>query len=169
MTADTVALVSRRAFLQGGRAVPVLPRPPGALADGDFESACTRCGDCLAACPDGLLVKGEGGFPVYEAARGECTFCGDCTRACGSGALLPARIADWPWRARVDAACLSAAGVLCLACKDACAAAAIRFPPGAGLGAPAIDGGRCTGCGACVAACPAGALALRQPAAGAAP
>lgn len=169
MTADALALVSRRAFLKGRRPAPVLPRPPGAVAPDEFESVCTRCGDCLRACPDGLLAAGEAGFPVYEATRGECSFCGDCSRACGTGALLPERIADWPWRAQVGATCLSAVGVVCLACRDACAPAAIRFPPGAGLGAPAIDTGRCTGCGACVAACPAAALSLHQPAAGAAP
>ena len=135
MTADTVALVSRRAFLRGGRAAPALPRPPGALADGDFESACTRCGDCLAACPDGLLVKGEGGFPMYEAARGECTFCGDCTWAGGSGALLPGRIAT-PRIEALDASVADRLGIT----PDQARAKSLETIPVGRLGDPAEFG-----------------------------
>ena len=40
---------------------------------------------------------------------------------------------------------------LCESCERACPAEAIGLPPG---GAPRIDPARCSGCGACVAACP---------------
>lgn len=47
-----------------------------------FVADCTRCGDCLAACPEQILVNGEGGFPVVDFQRGECTFCTECVTVC---------------------------------------------------------------------------------------
>lgn len=51
--------------------------------------------------------------------------------------------------------------VVCRTCGDACEAAAIRFRPRLGGAAlPEVDGEKCTGCGACVAPCPAAAITL---------
>lgn len=162
MSAPPTGVPSRRAFLRGRSASPALPRPPGALAEAEFLERCLRCSDCLTACPEQVIGRGDGGFPILDARRGECTFCGDCANACTTGALDAARLADWPWRATLGSGCLSAAGVVCQACRDACGERAIRFAD-RGLGAPLIDSERCTGCGACVGACPASALRLAIP------
>lgn len=160
--AMAAASPARRAFLRGGRSLPPAIRPPGALAEAAFLDRCKRCAACIEACPQQVLIRGDGGFPRLDPRLGECTFCGDCSSACAEGALQPALLADWPWRVTLGDGCLSLAGVVCQGCRDACDARAIRFPPGAGLGAPQIDLDACTGCGACVAACPAAALTLQQ-------
>ena len=63
----------------------------------------------------------------------------------------------------VSDACLARAGVVCQTCGDACPERAIRFPlRRGGPPLPTTDEDRCTGCGACVPVCPAGALALAK-------
>ena len=47
-------------------------RPPGALPELGFLAACTRCGDCIPACPVQAIVRAPtesgpgGGHPVPE-------------------------------------------------------------------------------------------------------
>jgi ferredoxin-type protein NapF len=63
----------------------------------------------------------------------------------------------------IDKTCLAARGVVCQACGDLCAARALRFPPRlGGIAIPVLDVSACTGCGACVAPCPAQAISLRE-------
>ena len=153
-------LASRRAFLTGRRDAPAAPRPPGALPEPAFRRACTRCGDCVAACPEAVLSVDAEGRPGFEPALGACTFCGRCAEAC-PGEALSAAPAPYPWIAEAAAGCLSLNGVACRACEDRCDARAIRFRPLlGGRAAPLIDAAACTGCGACVAPCPADAIAL---------
>lgn len=72
-------------------------------------------------------------------------------------------MADWPWRASVSADCLSLNRTACRACEDACDARAIRFRLEVGGNArPIIDDVACTGCGACIAICPAAAVSLTR-------
>ena len=60
--------------------------------------------------------------------------------------------------------CLARHGVVCRSCGDACEARAIRFPPRlGGVALPTLDGEACTGCGECVAVCPAVAISLPEP------
>jgi ferredoxin-type protein NapF len=154
--------VSRRGFLRGRPGAAEEIRPPWALAGEAFLSACTRCADCIAACPQGILVSSGGAYPTVDFRRGECTFCSACVTACNPRALVQTGD-DPPWTllARIGDACLPARGVECRVCGDWCGARAIRFTPRlGGSPLPAIDRERCTGCGACVAPCPVTAITI---------
>lgn len=68
-----------------------------------------------------------------------------------------------PKVARVGEGCLEAHGIVCRACGDACDARAVGFLPLAGgLAKPVVDPDLCNGCGACIAVCPVGAIALLE-------
>lgn len=160
--------LSRRAFFRGRPRPKSELRPPWALAEGDFIDRCTRCDDCLRACPTHILVAGDGGYPTVDFREGECTFCGDCVTACQPKALQRAENQPaWPYQAVIGEDCLPKQGVECRVCGDFCDARAIRFPPRLG-GSPLaeIDSEKCTGCGACVAPCPTLAVTIKLPSAG---
>ncbi|WP_455372500.1 ferredoxin-type protein NapF [Limibacillus halophilus] len=153
---------SKRAFLRGRRA-PAPLRPPW-TSEAALAEACTRCGDCISACPEGVLARGEGGFPAFDPrlGSGTCSFCGACAEACGEG--LFQATSEKPWSIAVEllsGACLAEAGIHCESCRDACLEQAIRFRPRlGGPPRPEILAQACTGCGACVGSCPADALLL---------
>jgi ferredoxin-type protein NapF len=155
---------SRRQFLRGefsGRDMAL--RPPWALRKRKFVQCCTRCDACSDACPTGIIVRGQGGFPEVDFSRGECTFCADCVRACEAGALRYAAGAAWSVKAAIGTACIALKQVVCRCCGDACDARAIRFKLRAGgVAVPELDTDACTGCGACHGACPVGTIAMRQ-------
>jgi ferredoxin-type protein NapF len=84
--------------------------------------------------------------------------------ACQPRALLRRSedAAPWPYKAQVSDACLPKKGVECRVCGDFCDVRAIRFQPRIGGNPlPDIDPDTCTGCGACVAPCPATAITIR--------
>ena len=157
--------LSRRAFFRGRPRPRVEKRPPWALPESDFIDHCTRCNECLTACPTRILIAGDGGYPTVDFSAGECTFCGDCLTACQPQALhrtegQPA----WPYKALIGADCLPHQGVECRVCGDFCDSRAIRFPPRqGGSPLPEINPEKCTGCGACVAPCPTSAIAINPP------
>ena len=152
--------LSRRALLFGrSRVEATALRPPWAVAGPAFAAACSRCDDCIQACPEAVLVRGSDGLPRFDALAGECTFCAACVDACGTGALDASLSPPWQLRAQVGEACLPGHGVVCSSCREICPESAIRIPPGA-RGAAHIDPAACTGCGACVAICPGDAITL---------
>lgn len=140
--------------------VPVL-RPPGAVAEPDFLAGCTRCGDCVAACPHGAVVlaparlRQAAGTPMIDPAGAPCRSCPDapCIAACGPGVLRP----DAPRRmgtARLSPFdCLAGGASFCSVCVERCPV------PGALAvgddGRPVVDPSACTGCGVCQHVCPA--------------
>lgn len=65
-------------------------RPPGAIDEAAFLSACTRCGDCVKVCPEGTIAAGEDGYPWADVERHPCALCVDvpCAAACATGALV---------------------------------------------------------------------------------
>ena len=151
---------SRRRFF-GARSSPDgALRPPWSLGEDAFVARCTRCDACLRACPTALLQRGAGGFPVADFSRAACTLCGECVTACRDGALT--RSAGQPaWRHTLTilSSCLPKQRVECRVCGEACAEGAIIFRPRpGGVAEPQFDAQRCTGCGACIAPCPVGAL-----------
>ncbi len=163
-----VRKIDRSQFLRGtlwGRRTPL--RPPWSGAEVSFIDFCRRGGACIDACPQGILVAGRGRLPEVDFARGECTFCGKCAQVCAGGALSIANAdegdARRPWTAVAEMtnACLSIKGVSCRVCGEHCDAGAIRFELVVGGGArPMVETALCTGCGACVAPCPADAIEI---------
>lgn len=160
----------RRSFLRGRLARPDEsaasdpPRPPWALrGDSAFTAVCTRCGDCLPACPRGVLVAGDGGFPEIRFEQAGCSLCGDCANACRTGAIDRARTAPaFLRRIHISDRCLNQRGTECRVCGDACDARALRFRPArGGISGLQVLTEACTGCGECLALCPAGAMSLR--------
>lgn len=151
---------ARRRVLFGrkrGERPPV--RPPWARTN-LFTDLCTRCGACVEACPETILVTGDGGFPVVDFRLGECTFCGACAKACPERLFDRARRA-WDLEPSIGSGCLPRIGVICQTCRDICPETAFSFvlmPHAAPQ--PVLDPDRCTGCGACVSACPGEAVSL---------
>ncbi|MGO4222973.1 ferredoxin-type protein NapF [Lysobacter sp. TAF61] len=152
---------SRRALLLGRQAARTPLRPPWALAESEFVDACTGCGACVERCPEQVLVRGAGGYAVFDPRLGECTFCGDCVDACAPNAL-DRDVAAMPWHTLAVAgdACLPRHGVVCSSCRDACPERAIAFPLSTSVPTPVVDAARCNGCGACVGVCPVEAMAI---------
>ncbi len=79
-------------------------------------------------------------------------------------ALLTGRISSRAPIAVFGDACLARKNIVCRSCSESCDAGAIliRLAVG-GAGVPQLDAAACTGCGDCVAVCPASAITL-QPA-----
>ena len=163
---------SRRGFLRGrppaaNRAdQAVAPRPPWALQpDSAFIAQCTRCTDCVRACPRSVLRSGDGGYPETDFSSAGCTLCGDCRRACGTGAIRQDDAAQaFARRVQVGSACLTRHGVECRVCGDACDTRALRFVPAiGGISQLQVILDSCTGCGECLGRCPASALSLAEP------
>ena len=167
-------MVSRRQFLRGRLdRRPQAIRPPWSGTDTDFLVRCTRCDACQPVCPSHIIVRGDGGYPEVDFRRGECTFCAACVDACQAHALA-VRDADGmrqPWRlkAHIGDTCFAHHGIVCRTCGDVCAPGAIRFtaapsaPDATAIAHPAVLEANCTGCGACLAPCPANAITLATP------
>ncbi|OQX30842.1 MAG: ferredoxin-type protein NapF [Candidatus Sedimenticola endophacoides] len=156
--------MNRARFLRGqfGGGAP-LPRPPWALPETEFTDRCTRCDNCIGVCPDQLLVRGGGGFPVIDFSRGGCDFCGECSAVCEPGVLARGDGERPPWAlvARIGGSCLAVNAVTCRCCGEVCAPRAIRFRlQTGGRAIPELDQQACTGCGACHAVCPVRAVEI---------
>jgi len=136
-------------------------RPPW-IVPALFEDGCTRCSDCVAACPEDIVVKGDGGYPAVDFTRGLCTFCEACAKACPEPIFDLSQTPPWPNVVEIADRCLARRGVYCQSCGDPCEARAIRFTLSPGrVPMPSVDAVTCTGCGACVAPCPVGAITVR--------
>ena len=142
-------------------------RPPGALPEESFASACVGCFRCGNACPNDCIqfFGPEAGFdkaftPFVKARERGCILCGDCADVCPTGALQPFDASREGWLASVDmgtarvneAMCYSYNGRTCGACYQACplAGQALRI----GLyETPILNPAECVGCGLCEQAC----------------
>jgi ferredoxin-type protein NapF len=144
-------------------------RPPGAPDELTFRGLCTRCGNCVRACPAGIIERdlGENGVaslltPILRFRQDYChEDCVRCTEACPSGALmrlsLEGKAGVRLGLPRVDMkVCLLAEDRECSVCRSRCPYNAIRyvFSEADYTLTPQIDREKCTGCGACEAACP---------------
>jgi ferredoxin-type protein NapF len=78
--------------------------------------------------------------------------------SCAEG-VLGQRPHSFGHLATIGEACLAKRGIVCESCRDACPEAAILFHPRrGGPFLPEVRPEACTGCGACITACPASAI-----------
>jgi ferredoxin-type protein NapG len=145
-------------------------RPPGALPEDAFRAACTRCTDCLKACPRNAIRRLGSEFgedadtPAIIPDEAPCYLCKDlpCIAACESGALAPVEPHNVAMGVAVldKGRCYLAAGQPCDYCIMRCPLKpkAIRLGDN---GLPMISEENCAGCGVCSHLCPGGAISIR--------
>ncbi|AMG31977.1 ferredoxin-type protein NapF [Grimontia hollisae] len=152
----------RRFFLRSKAKTRVNPLPW--IADWEsFTDQCTRCGDCIRECEANVIVSGDGGFPTIDFGRGECTFCYACAEKCPEPLFKDESAKPWDLIATINDQCLTRNGVECRSCSDACETRAIKFQLTLGqVAQPTLNLQDCTGCGACIAPCPANAIAMEN-------
>lgn len=155
--------MARRRFLQAEiRQEKVINFLPWLISVQQMHDACTRCGDCLRACPTGVAVKAEGGFPGVDFSRAECTFCHACVDVC-SQPLFDLQQAPWRVVASVQSSCLNQHGVYCRSCLDSCEVRALSVVfAGPGQQHIQLNNDVCNGCGACAAVCPEQAISIQN-------
>ncbi len=184
LTAATGAAITGLAYASqplrsGARYEPLLIRPPGALAEPDFQDRCIRCGACMKVCPTNLLQPaflqaGLGGMwsPVGVANLGYCEYnCTLCGQVCPTGAIQDLLVED-KHKVKMGTAffdperCIPYAWQRdCIVCEEHCPTdpKAIWFEEkevmqrdGTKLTVklPHVDPEQCVGCGICQNKCP---------------
>lgn len=141
------------------RTIPVF-RPPGAIEEAQFLAGCTRCGDCITACPyDAIRQAPErfgsvAGTPIIEADTQACLMCEDfpCIASCEPG-VLTGRVPPVMGTALVtEHLCLAYHHTTCTVCSERCPVEGAFTVTD---GKPSVNEDACTGCGVCRYVCPA--------------
>ena len=136
-------------------------RLPWVKNEASFVSKCTQCEQCITACEEEIIVKGDGGFPIVDFTKGECSFCEGCAQSCPENLFDLTVAPAFSHKISINESCLAKKSVECRSCSDMCETQAIRFQLVLGSAAqPQINLDVCNGCGGCVAACPTSAISM---------
>ncbi|HJT19392.1 MAG TPA: 4Fe-4S dicluster domain-containing protein [Nitrospira sp.] len=163
---DSVLSVAKAAqeFSKHAEAIPETPtpavrtdwlRPPGAVEESLFLDRCTKCNDCVKACPHGSIVfHQQNGTPVIFPDHTPCYLCEDfpCIAACATDALLPVESSaavDMGTAIVSHRLCTAAEG--CHACVSKCPMNALSMDFDAQR--LVVSQESCVGCGICEQIC----------------
>ncbi len=144
-------------------------RPPGALPEKEFLEVCTRCDECVKACPH-LAIRKAGhdqgalfGTPIIVPKEAACRLCKDlaCIPVCEPGALKPVAREDVRMGlAKIHSeSCYAFQSQPCDYCVTKCPIKrdAISLDD---QRRPVVHAEGCTGCGVCVEWCPTDAVEI---------
>jgi ferredoxin-type protein NapG len=141
--------------------VPLL-RPPGAISEKQFLQNCSRCDECIHACPKDAIQRApkKMGFLVYntpyiDPMRNPCVMCTDlpCITACPDKALLPVQEltdVNMGYAILDKKKCQAYGDTFCQQCVIDCPVPGAIFQV---KDQPIIDKNICTGCGVCMRSC----------------
>ena len=147
-----------------------LIRPPGALPEMGFLARCSRCGECMAACPTNTLqpIWLDAGFmglfsPGLNLRRSYCSpECRMCGEVCPTDAIRSLSKDERIW-AKTGTAVIFRQKCLaweqqksCMVCDEVCPYKAVEFrkEPGNQVPVPLVHEEKCAGCGYCEHFCP---------------
>jgi ferredoxin-type protein NapG len=145
---------------QDARVVLPILRPPGAIDEASFLATCTKCDECVKACPYQAIIHAPSRFrqaegtPMIHPTASPCHMCPDtpCITACEPGALRKERPLKMGTAVVQGFNCLAHRNSFCTVCSEQCPVeGAVKVVNGR----PVIDEKTCTGCGVCHYACPA--------------
>lgn len=145
--------------------------PPGAVRDAandgikPFLSLCTRCGQCIAACPQKIIKPslGKGDWtaaltPIVDLSANFCRpDCNRCGQVCPSGAI-PQFTVTQKQQAKIGVARVDPSQCIrCYRCVSACPYQAFEQMADLQTGQifPHVETEKCNGCGLCLTVCPA--------------
>lgn len=130
-------------------------RPPGAAPESVFLDRCTRCGDCIKACPyQAITIHPTNGSPILFPDQTPCTLCEDfpCIAACGTDALVPVEgVEHVNMGTAVVSERICTAEQGCHACISKCPTHALSMDFGTFRVVVSTD--ECVGCGVCEYTC----------------
>lgn len=141
--------------------VPLL-RPPGAISEKQFLHNCSRCDECIHACPKDAILRApkKMGFLVYntpyiDPMRNPCVMCAElpCITACPDKALLPVQEltdVNMGYAILDKKKCQAYGDTFCQQCVIDCPVPGAIFQV---KDQPVIDKNICTGCGVCMRSC----------------
>ncbi len=153
---------SKRNFITGRKLDRVPKRPPWSCEEQEFTDLCSRCGDCIQACPKNIILKSDGGFPEVNFSTQGCDFCELCVDSCTSGALNRQQTPTFRFSAIINDQCFSMRGIVCRSCGEICESRAITFKAiVGGRTTVALSADSCTGCGECIPICPADSISMK--------
>ncbi len=137
-------------------------RPPGAVGEVEFLSACTRCDACVLACPHTAIQRltiqsgVAANTPYIEPKTQACMLCPDfpCIAACETGALLPTTVDQVRMGMAVvnPDCCHTWEDKVCTQCYDACPLPERAITIDKDFHPVVLSG--CIGCGLCENICP---------------
>lgn len=151
-----------------GRKLPVI-RPPGSIDEDKFNAVCVRCGNCINACPSGIIRPdlGEAGLtglltPIVRIELDYCSeWCNECNKVCPTNAIAHITLEEKRTvsigTARVTKShCLAwNEAEYCMVCDEYCPYHAVKIIEHNGVNCPEVDPDICRGCGLCQTVCPA--------------
>jgi ferredoxin-type protein NapG len=136
-------------------------RPPGALKEKEFLALCTRCDECVKACPHysiGKLNKDfdiADGTPIIRPEETPCYLCEGlpCISACKEGALVKVKDKEEVAMGKAyinEPNCMAFGAQFCEQCVRNCPIPDAMYMED---NKPVIRKEKCVGCGVCVTVC----------------